>query len=141
MFSVRGLRVSVRFRHSLRDCSGVVSETGASDGDNSGQLTRGADQDTQILSLPSELARLVKETKVDSVTNRIPVSKEKMRSRSGDSVVVMVCSQISSKSSVALLFMYFTTLSLSSRQTSANSLGQDSILQVRICGEDSSPEQ
>ena len=140
MFSVRGLRVSVRFRHSLRDCSGVVSETGASDGDNSGQLTRGADQDTQILSLPSELARLVTESKVDSVTNRIPVSKEKMRSRSGDSVV-MVCSQISSKSSVALLFMYFTTLSLSSRQTSANSLGQDSILQVRICGEDSSPEQ
>ena len=90
MFSVRGLRVSVRFRHSLRDCSGVVSETGASDGDNSGQLTRGAGQDAQILSLPSELARLVTETKVDSVTNRIPVSKEKMRSRSGDSVV-MVC--------------------------------------------------
>ena len=106
MFSVRGLRVSVRFRHSLRDCSGVVSETGASDGDNSGQLTRRADQDTQILSLPSELARLVTETKVDSVTNRIPVSKEKMRSRSGDSVV-MVCSQISSKSSVAFAVYVF----------------------------------
>ena len=88
MFSVRGLRVSVRFRHSLRDCSGVVSETGASDGNNSGQLTRGPDQDTQILSLPSELVRVVTETKVDSVTNRRPVSKEKLRSRSGDSFMM-----------------------------------------------------
>ena len=93
MFSVRGLRVSVSFRHSLRDCSGVVSETGASDGDNSGQLSQRADQDTQILSLPSELARVVKETKVDCVTNRRPVSKEKLRQRSGDSVVMFFFSK------------------------------------------------
>ena len=137
MFSVRGLRVSVSFRHSLRDCSGVVSETGASDGDNSGQVSLRADQDTQILSLPSELVRIVTETKVDSVTNRRPVSKEKLRKRSGDSLVMFFFSKSSNQS----LSLNFTTLSLSSRQTPANLVGQDSILQVRICGEDSSPEQ
>ena len=85
MFSLRSLRVSVRFRHSLRDCSGVVSEAGSSGDDNiSGQLTPGADQDSQVLSLPPELARFVTETKVDSLTHRITVAKEKLRNRFGD---------------------------------------------------------
>lgn len=89
MFSLRSLRVSVRFRHGLRDCSGVVSEAGSSGDDNtSGQLTPGAGQDTQVLSLAPELARFVTETKVDSLTHSIKVAKEKLRNRFGDKVVM-----------------------------------------------------
>ena len=82
MFSVKALRVSVRFRHNFRECSGVTSET--SGDDISGQLIPGADQDTQIQSLPSELASFVTETKVESVTHKVPVSKERLRNRFQD---------------------------------------------------------
>ena len=90
MFSLRSLRVSVRFRHGLRDCSGDVSEAGGSSGDDtiSGQLTPGADQDTQVLSLAPELARFVTETKVDTITHSTTVAKEKLRNRFEDRVVM-----------------------------------------------------
>ena len=60
----------------------MTSET--SGDDISGQLTPGADQDTQIQSLPSELASFVTETKVESVTHKVPVSKERLRNRFQD---------------------------------------------------------
>ena len=44
---------------------------------------RRTDRDTQIKSLPAELSRFVMETKVDSVTSRQKVSKEKLRNRLG----------------------------------------------------------
>ena len=74
--------MSVRFRHSLRECSDVVKEAGASGDDTSGQLTRGThDQDPQLTSLPRELAKFVTDTKVDSLTHKAIVSKEKLRKR------------------------------------------------------------
>ena len=141
MFSLRSLRVSVRFRHGLRDCSGVVSETGSSGDDNiSGQLTPGADHDTQVLSLAPELARFVTVTKVDSLTHSIKVAKEKLRNRFGDKVVMSsVNFEISLEKRCWVLKFHNSILSL--LQASANFVGQNSILQVRICGEDSSPEQ
>ena len=85
MFSLKSLRVSVRYRHSFRECSGVKSEAGVTGDDISGQLTPGATdqdtEDTQILSLSSELASFVTETKVDSVTHKVAVSKERLRKR------------------------------------------------------------
>ena len=88
MFSLKSLRVSVKYRHSFRECSGGKSEAGSSDDDISGQLTPGATdqdtEDTQILSLSSELASFVAETKVDSVTHRVAVSKERLRNRFKD---------------------------------------------------------
>jgi len=85
MFSLKSLRVTVRYRHSFRECSGVKSEAGVTGDDISGQLTPGATdqdtEDTQILSLSPELASFVTETKVDSVTHKVAVSKERLRNR------------------------------------------------------------
>ena len=72
-------------RQKMRVLKKSSSASRSSDEDMESEAGTDQDtEDTQILSLSSELASFVAETKVDSVTHRVAVSKERLRNRFKD---------------------------------------------------------